>query len=188
MDNDLTFPPLDKSALIAAALSPVLNQWVADTVAFHHARLKLAGLVEPGRPVLTLDGCRAQAEDFRDLVLRQVQQGLFHVNVPFDGKVLAPSSDVSAFPAESLHRLSELESLGLLPGLHLVWPSELAQLDKRGVQSSRGRRIDSIQLPAPDQDDDWGADDSDEPDDDGPSPTPTSARKRRGPGDKCAIS
>jgi hypothetical protein len=189
MDNELKFPALDKAALMAAALSPVLNQWVADTVAFHQARLKLVSVLEPDQPIMSSDECRRLAEGFRDLLLNHVRQNLFRVSVPFDPKVLAPFGALSSFPLESLQRLSELQSLGLLPGLHLVWPSELAHLDKWGVQSSRGRRIDSIQLPAPDQDDDWSTDaDSDEPDDDGPSPTPTSARKRRGPGDKCAIS
>lgn len=188
MDNDLTFPPLDKSALVAAALSPVLNQWVVDTVAFHQARLKLAGMIEPGQPVLTLDGCRAQAEEFRDLVLRQVQEGIFPVSMPFDGKVLAPVGALSAFPFESLQRLSELQSLGLLPCIRLVWPPELVHLDKWGTQGPRTRHIDAILLSALDQDGDWPTDDSDDSDDDGPSPTPTSRRKRRGPGDKCAIS
>lgn len=188
MDNDLIFPPLDKNTLMAAALSPVLNQWVADTVAFHQARLKLAGVLEQDQPIMSPDECRRLAENFRDLVFNHVQRNLFHVNVPFDRKVLTPASALSSFPFESLERLSELQSLGLLSGLHLVWPPELAHLDKWGEQSSRGRRIDSIQLPDPDQDDDWSTDDSDESDDDGPSPTPTSGRKRRGPGDKCAIS
>lgn len=189
MDNDLIFPPIDKSALMAAALSPVLNQWVADTVAFHQARLKLCGVLEPNRPMMSLQECTRLAGEFRDLVLRQVQQGLFHVNMPFTGKVLAPPSDWSVFPIESLQRLSELQGLGLLPGLHLVWPPELAHLGNWGVQPSPVQHIDSVQLSALEQDDDWSTDaDSDEPDDEGPSPTPTSRRKRRGPGDKCAIS
>lgn len=188
MDNELKFPPLDKAALMAAALSPVLNQWVADTVAFHQTRLKLAGVLESDQPTMSPDECRQLAEGFRDLVLNHVQQNLFHVNVPFDGKVLAPVGALSAFPFESLQRLSELQSLGLLPCIRLVWPPELVHLDKWGTQGPRTRHIDAILLSALDQDGDWPTDDSDDSDDDGPSPTPTSRRKRRGPGDKCAIS
>lgn len=191
MDNDLNFPPLDTSALMVAALSPVLNQWVADTVAFHQSRLKLAGLVEPGQPRLSLDDCRRQAEDFRDLVLRSVQEGQWHVAMPFYGKSRLPENALSTFPIESLERLGELQKLGLLAGLRLVWPKELAYLGAWGMDSPAPRDTGLIRLPNLDQLSDESTDDDsdDRSEGDGPLPTPSGTPRRRGrPGDKCAIS
>ena len=184
------FPPLDRNTLMVGALSPVLNQWVADTVAFHHSRLTVAGLVEPGRPTLSIDECRRLAEGFRDMVLRSVQGGQWHVAVPFDAKGLAPSTALCVFPIESLERLSALQKLGLLAGLRLIWPPALAHLDTSGMDSFRHRDTAPPDWPAPDFLGGMGTDDDSDDlgDDDGPPSTPSGDRRRRGPGDKCAIS
>lgn len=193
MDNDLIFPPLDTNALMVAVLSPVLNQWVADTVAFHQSRLKLAGLVEPGRPRLSLDDCRRQAEDFRDLVLRSVQGGQWHVTVTFDGRSRRPENALSTFPIESLERLGELQKLGLLAGLRLVWPKELAHLDGWGMGMDSPAQRDAGPIrwpnldPLSDESTDDDSDDSGEGSGQRPSPFGTPRRRGR-PGDKCAIS
>lgn len=184
MDNNPTFAPLDRSALMVAALTPVLEQWVNDTVAFHQSHLRLAAAQEPGRPGLSAEECRGQATGFKGTVLRSVAAGAFHVGVPFDAKTQAPGGALSALPLESLQRLSELQRLGLLAGLRLVWPPALSRLDPWW----------GAPLPADGPDavghDPSSAEPSESTDDDsdGLPSTPATPRGRRRPGDKCNIS
>lgn len=108
MDNNPVFAPLDRGALMAAALTPVLNQWVTDTVAFHAAGLRVAALQEPSPSRLSVEACHDRAERFAQQVLASVRQGLFCVEVPFDPKSQSPGEALSALPLESLERLSDL--------------------------------------------------------------------------------
>lgn len=186
MDNDPQFPSLDKNATTLAALTPVLNQWVSDTVAFQQSRLALADLMEPGQRTLSLSACEQMAKGLRDLILRSVQAGQGHVAVPFSDE----ETDLENLPIESLQRLSELQQQGLLPGIRLVWPPKLAHLDTWGGNSPQPGNKVSGYLADPSLFDSASTeeDSSDGSSDEGPSSTAPAARRRRGPGDKCAIS
>jgi len=187
MIADPQFPPLDKSTLMLAMLTPVLDQWVADTVAFQQAVLTLDGLQEPGRRELPVDDCRRLAQECRDFVLRSAKAGNTNISVPLDDLAFGATGAPRAFPLESLQRLSELQREGLLPGVRLVWPRALAHLDTWGTESLQpggtapGHLGDPFQLDSDSSEFDV--------DDDGDQPTTAPAKpRRRRPGDKCAIS
>lgn len=184
MDNNPVFAPLDRGALMVAALTPVLNQWVTDTVAFHAAGLKVYTLQEPSPSRLSVDACRDRAEGFVRQVLTSVRKGLFYVDVPFDPKSQSPGEALSALPLESLERLSELQRLGLLAGLRLVWPKALSRLDPwmgDPPPVDDARVADLLDEPS-------SEDPSESSGDDATPSTLTPSRGRRRPGEKCNIS